>query len=150
MRKLTKRIINSDKGGDFVVSPQEKGKTITAIHHQCNSVYAKSTCKEIAAQFDRLKRTWTSIPTEARFDPKHVTELKSTGPICPVICTFGSRPPTGDAINDPSQFKYNVFKWSNNYYKQVSGLAVVQRLATVPAIAFRSKIETPILERKPL
>ncbi|VDL82307.1 unnamed protein product [Nippostrongylus brasiliensis] len=44
----------------------------------------------------------------------------------------------------------NVFKWSNSYYKQVSGLAMGQRLAPVLAIAFMSKIETPILERKPL
>ncbi|VDL82279.1 unnamed protein product [Nippostrongylus brasiliensis] len=44
----------------------------------------------------------------------------------------------------------NVFRWSNNYYKQVSELAMGQRLAPVLAIAFMSKIETPVLEREPL
>ncbi|VDL75743.1 unnamed protein product [Nippostrongylus brasiliensis] len=59
--------------------------TITALHLQDSSVYAKSTCKEFAAQSDHLKRTWTSIATEARFDPNHVTGLNCTNPICPVL-----------------------------------------------------------------
>ncbi|WKY02527.1 hypothetical protein Q1695_016084 [Nippostrongylus brasiliensis] len=248
----------SDKGGEFVVLPQEMDKTITALHLQNNSVYAKSTCKEFTAQSDHLKRTWTSIATEARFDPKLVTRLRCTNPVCPVLYVLikTHKLPTGDAINDPSQFKVrpiisgvggptdrvswllnlvlkqtlqflpahlpnttafleklrkvpvdgncfvesfdvtslytnvpkdramqavheilvehqgqlnlyglniaqvmtltneclqcNVFRWSNNYYKQVSGLAMGQRLAPVLAIAFMSKIETPVLERKPL
>lgn len=44
----------------------------------------------------------------------------------------------------------NIFKWSNEYYRQVRGLAMGQRLAPVLAIAFMSKIERPVLERRPL
>ncbi|VDO19472.1 unnamed protein product [Heligmosomoides polygyrus] len=34
----------------------------------------------------------------------------------------------------------NIFKWSNEYYRQIRGLAMGQRLAPVLAIAYMSKI----------
>ncbi|XGW35389.1 hypothetical protein V3C99_018975 [Haemonchus contortus] len=46
--------------------------------------------------------------------------------------------------------KCNVFRWSGEYYKQVRGLAMGQRLAPALAIAFMSKVERPVLERRPL
>ncbi|KAK6748468.1 hypothetical protein RB195_001221 [Necator americanus] len=45
--------------------------------------------------------------------------------------------------------KCSIFRWAGNYYRQVRGLAMGQRLAPTLAIAFMSKIEQPILERKP-
>ena len=44
----------------------------------------------------------------------------------------------------------NIFKWSGNYYSQVRGLAMGQRLAPVLAICFMSRVERPILGRMPL
>ncbi|EYC38219.1 hypothetical protein Y032_0732g1913 [Ancylostoma ceylanicum] len=46
--------------------------------------------------------------------------------------------------------KCSIFRWSGHYYKQIRGLAMGQRLAPTLAIAFMSKVEQPILERKPL
>ncbi|XGW03988.1 hypothetical protein V3C99_015267 [Haemonchus contortus] len=46
--------------------------------------------------------------------------------------------------------KCNVFRWSGEYYKQVRGLAMGQRLAPALAIAFMSKVEKPVLERRPI
>ncbi|EYC41153.1 hypothetical protein Y032_0580g254 [Ancylostoma ceylanicum] len=42
------------------------------------------------------------------------------------------------------------FRWSGEYFAQTRGLAMGQRLAPVLAIAFMAKIETPILESRPL
>ena len=44
----------------------------------------------------------------------------------------------------------NIFRWSGNYYMQLRGLAMGQRLAPVLAICFMSKIEEPVLTRNPL
>ncbi|XGW13724.1 hypothetical protein V3C99_000216 [Haemonchus contortus] len=44
----------------------------------------------------------------------------------------------------------SVFRWSCEYYKQLRGLAMGQRLAPVLAIAFMSKIEKPVLDRGPI
>ena len=44
----------------------------------------------------------------------------------------------------------NVFRWSGQYYKQVRGLAMGQRLAPVLAVAFMSKVEEPVLGRTPV
>ncbi|VDP62610.1 unnamed protein product, partial [Heligmosomoides polygyrus] len=44
----------------------------------------------------------------------------------------------------------NVFKWSGDFYKQIRGLAMGQRLAPVLAVAFMSKVEAPVLERGPI
>ena len=46
--------------------------------------------------------------------------------------------------------KCNIFKWSGEYYSQIRGLAMGQRLAPVLAVCFMSKIEQPVLERLPL
>ncbi|VDP02472.1 unnamed protein product [Heligmosomoides polygyrus] len=43
----------------------------------------------------------------------------------------------------------NVFKWSGEYYMQMRGLAMGQRLAPVLAVAFMFKVENPVLERQP-
>ncbi|VDP00898.1 unnamed protein product [Heligmosomoides polygyrus] len=43
----------------------------------------------------------------------------------------------------------NIFRWAGEYYKQISGLAMSQRLAPVLAVAFMSKVEGPVLERMP-
>ncbi|VDP60427.1 unnamed protein product [Heligmosomoides polygyrus] len=43
----------------------------------------------------------------------------------------------------------NVFKWSGEYYMQMRGLAMGQRLAPVLAVAFMFKVENPVLERLP-
>ncbi|EYC27489.1 hypothetical protein Y032_0009g757 [Ancylostoma ceylanicum] len=43
-----------------------------------------------------------------------------------------------------------IFRWSGEYFAQTRGLAMGQRLAPVLAIAFMAKIETPILESRPL
>ncbi|EYB88370.1 hypothetical protein Y032_0248g83 [Ancylostoma ceylanicum] len=43
-----------------------------------------------------------------------------------------------------------VFRWSGNYFAQCRGLAMGQRLAPVLAIAFMAKIESPVLESRPL
>ncbi|EYB84864.1 hypothetical protein Y032_0308g2042 [Ancylostoma ceylanicum] len=43
-----------------------------------------------------------------------------------------------------------VFKWSGNYFSQIRGLAMGQRLAPVLAICFMSRIEEPVLARLPL
>ncbi|EYB83018.1 hypothetical protein Y032_0345g3120 [Ancylostoma ceylanicum] len=44
----------------------------------------------------------------------------------------------------------SIFRWSGHYYKQIRGLAMGQRLAPTLAIAFMSKVENPVLERRPL
>ncbi|VDL86688.1 unnamed protein product [Nippostrongylus brasiliensis] len=41
----------------------------------------------------------------------------------------------------------NVFRCSGEYYKQVRGLAVDQKLAPVLAVTFMSKVESPVLQR---
>ncbi|VDL72529.1 unnamed protein product [Nippostrongylus brasiliensis] len=46
--------------------------------------------------------------------------------------------------------KCNIFRWSGNYYSQIRGLAMGQRLAPVLAICFMSRIEEPVLARRPL
>ncbi|VDL68119.1 unnamed protein product, partial [Nippostrongylus brasiliensis] len=43
----------------------------------------------------------------------------------------------------------NVFRWSCDYYKQVRGLAMGQRLAPVLAVTFMSKVESSVLQRMP-
>lgn len=43
----------------------------------------------------------------------------------------------------------NVFKWAGQYFKQIRGLAMGQRLAPALAVAFMSKIEAPVLLRYP-
>ena len=43
-----------------------------------------------------------------------------------------------------------IFRWSGNYYEQLRGLAMGQRLAPTLAIAFMSRIEKPVLELQPL
>ncbi|VDO74274.1 unnamed protein product [Heligmosomoides polygyrus] len=43
----------------------------------------------------------------------------------------------------------NIFRWAGEYYKQIRGLAMGQRLAPVLAVAFMSKVEGPVLERMP-
>ena len=44
----------------------------------------------------------------------------------------------------------NIFKWSGKYYTQLRGLAMGQRLAPVLAVLFMSRIEGPVIERRPL
>ncbi|VDL83024.1 unnamed protein product [Nippostrongylus brasiliensis] len=44
----------------------------------------------------------------------------------------------------------NVFKWAGQYFKQIRGLAMGQRLAPVLAVVFMSKIEAPLLLRHPI
>ncbi|EYC43648.1 hypothetical protein Y032_0485g2323 [Ancylostoma ceylanicum] len=44
----------------------------------------------------------------------------------------------------------NVFKWSGNYFAQIRGLAMGQRLVPTLAIAFMARVEAPVLECRPL
>ncbi|KAK6726564.1 hypothetical protein RB195_004722 [Necator americanus] len=44
---------------------------------------------------------------------------------------------------------YNIFRWSVNYFAQLRGLAMRQRLAPTLAISFMAKIEAPVLELYP-
>ncbi|KAK6762864.1 hypothetical protein RB195_023533 [Necator americanus] len=44
----------------------------------------------------------------------------------------------------------SIFRWSGQYYRQLRGLAMGQRLAPTLAIVFMAKIEKPIIDRKPL
>ncbi|KAK6749016.1 hypothetical protein RB195_001558 [Necator americanus] len=44
----------------------------------------------------------------------------------------------------------SIFRWSGQYYRQLRGLAMGQRLAPTLAIVFMTKIEKPIIDRKPL
>ncbi|KAK6733433.1 hypothetical protein RB195_017272 [Necator americanus] len=44
----------------------------------------------------------------------------------------------------------NIFRWSGNYFAQLRGLAMGQRLAPVLAIRFMSRIEEPVLSRRPI
>ncbi|KAK6763666.1 hypothetical protein RB195_024115 [Necator americanus] len=44
----------------------------------------------------------------------------------------------------------NIFRWSGNYFAQLRGLAMGQRLAPTLAISFMAKIEAPVLELRPL
>ncbi|XGW35820.1 hypothetical protein V3C99_019196 [Haemonchus contortus] len=44
----------------------------------------------------------------------------------------------------------NIFKWAGEYFSQVRGLAMGQRLAPVLAVCFMGRIEEPVLERHPL
>uniref|UniRef100_A0A7I4XT58 Reverse transcriptase domain-containing protein n=1 Tax=Haemonchus contortus TaxID=6289 RepID=A0A7I4XT58_HAECO len=44
----------------------------------------------------------------------------------------------------------NIFRWSGEYFEQIRGLAMGQRLAPILAIAFMSKIEAPVLEHRPM
>ena len=46
--------------------------------------------------------------------------------------------------------KCNIFKWNGNYYSQVRGLAMGQRLAPVLAVCFMSLIERQVLTRMPI
>ncbi|KAK6753599.1 hypothetical protein RB195_012906 [Necator americanus] len=43
-----------------------------------------------------------------------------------------------------------IFRWSGQYYRQLRGLAIGQRLAPTLAIVFVAKIGKPIIDRKPL
>ncbi|KAK6732749.1 hypothetical protein RB195_016858 [Necator americanus] len=45
---------------------------------------------------------------------------------------------------------FSIFRWSGQYYRQLRGLAMGQRLAPTLAIVFMAKIEKPIIDRKPL
>ncbi|KAK6739855.1 hypothetical protein RB195_008383 [Necator americanus] len=44
----------------------------------------------------------------------------------------------------------SIFRWSGQYYRQLRGLAMGQRLAPTLAIVFMAKTEKPIIDRKPL
>uniref|UniRef100_A0A0K0D9Z5 Reverse transcriptase domain-containing protein n=1 Tax=Angiostrongylus cantonensis TaxID=6313 RepID=A0A0K0D9Z5_ANGCA len=44
----------------------------------------------------------------------------------------------------------SIFRWSGNYYAQIRGLAMGQRLAPSLAIAFMSKVEAPVTDLGPL
>ncbi|XGW16426.1 hypothetical protein V3C99_001696, partial [Haemonchus contortus] len=44
----------------------------------------------------------------------------------------------------------SIFRWSGQYFRQVRGLAMGQRLAPVLAIVYMSKIERPVLDRRPV
>uniref|UniRef100_A0A7I4Z6D1 Reverse transcriptase domain-containing protein n=1 Tax=Haemonchus contortus TaxID=6289 RepID=A0A7I4Z6D1_HAECO len=44
----------------------------------------------------------------------------------------------------------SIFRWSGQYYRQIRGLAMGQRLAVVLAIAYMFKIEKPLLDRRPI
>uniref|UniRef100_A0A7I4YFE8 Reverse transcriptase domain-containing protein n=2 Tax=Haemonchus contortus TaxID=6289 RepID=A0A7I4YFE8_HAECO len=44
----------------------------------------------------------------------------------------------------------NIFKWAGEYFSQVRGLAMGQRLAPVLAVCFMGRIEEPFLERHTL
>ncbi|KAK6763662.1 hypothetical protein RB195_024111 [Necator americanus] len=44
----------------------------------------------------------------------------------------------------------SIFRWSGQYYRQLRGLAMGQRLAPALAIVFMAKIEKPITDLKPL
>uniref|UniRef100_A0A7I4Z3E4 Reverse transcriptase domain-containing protein n=1 Tax=Haemonchus contortus TaxID=6289 RepID=A0A7I4Z3E4_HAECO len=44
----------------------------------------------------------------------------------------------------------SIFRWSGRYFKQVRCLVMGQRLAPLLAIAYMSKIEKPVLDRRPV
>ncbi|XGW13478.1 hypothetical protein V3C99_000084, partial [Haemonchus contortus] len=44
----------------------------------------------------------------------------------------------------------SIFRWSGQYFRQIRGLAMGQRLAPVLAIVYMSRIERPVLDRRPV
>ncbi|KAK5972695.1 hypothetical protein GCK32_002482 [Trichostrongylus colubriformis] len=46
--------------------------------------------------------------------------------------------------------KCNTFRWSGEYFKQVRGLAIGYSSAPALAVAFMSKVEKPVIKRKPI
>lgn len=69
IRELAKsgaiRVTVSDKGGEFVVLPQELDRAITRLHLQDNTIYASSSREEFGKQYRRLNRKWTEIAKSA-------------------------------------------------------------------------------------
>ncbi|XGW23140.1 hypothetical protein V3C99_005411 [Haemonchus contortus] len=253
------RLSVSDKGGEFVVIPQELDKAITQLHLQDKSLYCRSTEKEYTRQYRKLNKVWCCVAKVAGLPSSTINRLKSDLPLCPVLYTLIKTHKITFAdlsSNDPSVFKVrpiisnvggptdkiswflnvilqqilqyvpahltntnmllekllnadlrgdvvvesfdvtslytnvsneaaleatyellndhectlrlygfsvsqimtvlkeclncSFFRWSGVYYKQIRGLAMGQRLAPVLAIAYMSKVEEPILDRRPV
>ena len=66
-----------------------------------------------------------------------------------IISTFGLSK-TRILVLVKECLKCNIFNCSGEYFSQVGGLAMGQRLAPVLAVCYMSRIEEPVLERLPL
>ncbi|VDL69613.1 unnamed protein product [Nippostrongylus brasiliensis] len=94
-------------------------------------------------QCDHFNWTWISIATDARSYPNPVTRVKCTSPIWPVLdALIKTLKLLIDHVHKTTALlkklrKCNMFKCSNNYYEQVSGLAMGQRLENI-IVHFRS------------
>uniref|UniRef100_A0A7I4Y5W9 Reverse transcriptase domain-containing protein n=1 Tax=Haemonchus contortus TaxID=6289 RepID=A0A7I4Y5W9_HAECO len=79
------RLSISDKGGEFVVIPQELDKAITKLHLSDESLYCKSSEKEYKKQYRKLNRTWCSVAKTAGLANTTISRLKCDLPACPVL-----------------------------------------------------------------
>ncbi|CAJ0596319.1 unnamed protein product [Cylicocyclus nassatus] len=70
------RISVSDKGGEFVIMPQELDREITELHLNDKSVYKRVSEKEYHSQYKRLNHVWMSIGKSAGLSESFLARLK--------------------------------------------------------------------------
>ncbi|EYC42711.1 hypothetical protein Y032_0521g2875 [Ancylostoma ceylanicum] len=79
------RLSTSDKGGEFVVIPQQLDKAITEEHLRDDTLYRTSSAKEFQAQYRHLNREWVKVARTAGLPRSFIARLKIELPSCPVL-----------------------------------------------------------------
>ncbi|EYB97674.1 hypothetical protein Y032_0138g2050 [Ancylostoma ceylanicum] len=79
------RLSVSDKGGEFVVMPQELDRRITSAHLADTTTYRPATEKEFQTQCRRLNDIWTKVGKSAGLDDRFISRLRLENPSCPVF-----------------------------------------------------------------
>ncbi|EYC22539.1 hypothetical protein Y032_0017g3411 [Ancylostoma ceylanicum] len=79
------RLSVSDKGGEFVVIPQELDREITELHLTDTTIYQRTTQNEFHSQCKRLNHIWTTIGKAAGLSERFLSRLKIDNPNCPVF-----------------------------------------------------------------
>lgn len=83
------RVTISDKGGEFVVLPQQMDRAITRSHLSDHTIYGPATSEEFSRQYCRLNRKWTEIAKQANLPRNIITRLKcDTFYVSRVVCSY--------------------------------------------------------------
>ncbi|EYC04498.1 hypothetical protein Y032_0087g2047 [Ancylostoma ceylanicum] len=141
------RVCVSDKGGEFVILPQELDKAITDLHLQDETLYRPSSEEEFTKQYRKLNRTWVHIAKDAHLKPSLIARLKLELPICPVsyLLIKTHKLSTDDLTsNDPSKFEVRpIISCVDGPTDRVSwllNLVLIQLLRYVPAHLSNTKM----------
>ena len=70
------RLSVSDKGGEFVVLPQELDRNITLAHLADRSAYKERSERKFHAQCRRLNDIWIKVGRDAGLDDRFISRLK--------------------------------------------------------------------------